>query len=112
MTLYSRKRGLVSSFGSVNRVYWVICINVGEPRQCYKKKSDFVQKAGHFHDLAGRGTSGKKAGLFGGTVGRSACVSQITPSRYGSSSRVIFIHKKSDTNEPGIFRTIALTPCV
>ena len=27
------------------------------------KKSDFVQKAGHFHDLAGRGTSGKKAGL-------------------------------------------------
>ena len=28
-----------------------------------KKKSDFVQKAGHFHDLAGRGTSGKKAGL-------------------------------------------------
>ena len=28
-----------------------------------KNKSDFVQKAGHFHDLAGRGTSGKKAGL-------------------------------------------------
>ena len=25
-----------------------------------QKKSDFVQKAGHFHDLAGRGTSGKK----------------------------------------------------
>ena len=46
---------------------WVICINVGAPRQRYKlraqKKSDFVQKAGHFHDLAGRGTSGKKAGL-------------------------------------------------
>ena len=46
----------------------VICINVGAPRQHYKlrackKKSDFVQKAGHFHDLAGRGTSGKKAGL-------------------------------------------------
>ena len=28
-----------------------------------QKKSDFIQKAGHFHDLAGRGTSGKKAGL-------------------------------------------------
>ena len=29
-----------------------------------QKKSDFEQKAGHFHDLAGRGTSGKKkAGL-------------------------------------------------
>ena len=28
-----------------------------------KKKSDFVQKAGHFHDLVGRETSGKKAGL-------------------------------------------------
>ena len=28
-----------------------------------KKKSDFVQKAGPFNDLAGRGTSGKKAGL-------------------------------------------------
>ena len=46
---------------------WVICINVGAPRQRYKlrarKKSDFVQIAGHFHDLAGRGTSGKKAGL-------------------------------------------------
>ena len=45
----------------------VICINVGAPRQRYKlraqKKSDFVQKAGHFHDLAGRGTSVKKAGL-------------------------------------------------
>ena len=45
--------------------HWVICINVGAPR--YKlsaqKKSDFVQKAGHFHDLAGRGTSGKKARL-------------------------------------------------
>ena len=47
---------------------WVICINVGAPRQRYKlrarkKKSDFVQKSGHFHDLAGRGTSGKKTGL-------------------------------------------------
>ena len=45
----------------------MICINVATPRQRYKlraqKKSDFVQKAGHFHDLAGRGTSGKKAGL-------------------------------------------------
>ena len=28
-----------------------------------KKKSDFVQKAGNLHDLAGRGTFGKKAGL-------------------------------------------------
>ena len=27
------------------------------------RASDFVQKAGHFHDLAERGTSGKKAGL-------------------------------------------------
>ena len=40
----------------------------GPPRQRYKlrarkKKFDFVQKAGPFHDLAGRGTSGKKAGL-------------------------------------------------
>ena len=46
----------------------MICINVGAPWQRYKlraqnKKSDFVQKAGHFHDLAGHGTSGKKAGL-------------------------------------------------
>ena len=58
---------------------WVICINVGAPRQRYKlrarkKKSDFVQKAGHFHDLAGRGTSGKKkwdCPATSGTVGRS-----------------------------------------
>ena len=45
-----------------------MCINVGAPRQRYKcaraKKSDFVQKAGHFHDLAGRGTSGKKNGTL------------------------------------------------
>ena len=57
----------------------MICINVGAPRQRYKlgaqKKSDFVQKARHFHDLAGRGTFGKKkrdCPAKSGTVGRSA----------------------------------------
>ena len=46
----------------------VICINVGATAAALQiarvqKKNDFVQKAAHFHDLAGRGTSGKKAGL-------------------------------------------------
>ena len=63
---------------SVITFNWRICINVGAPRQRYKlrarKKSDFVQKAGHFHDLAGRGTSGQKRDCpaKSGTVGRSA----------------------------------------
>ena len=35
----------------------------GSVTDCAQKKSDFVQKAGQFHDLAGRGTSCKKAGL-------------------------------------------------
>ena len=50
---------------------WVICIDVGAPRQRYK--SDFVQKAGHFHDLAGRGHLVKKRDCpaKSGTVGRS-----------------------------------------
>ena len=78
---------------SVITFNWVICINVRAPRQRYKlraqKKSDFVQKAGHFHDLAGRETSGKKAGLSrqkrdcpakSGTVGRSVmlCVDVVS----------------------------------
>ena len=57
---------------------WVICINVGAPRQRYKlrarkkNKNDFVQKVGHFHDLAGRGTSGKKNGTVPPKAGRLA----------------------------------------
>ena len=37
-----------------------------------QKKSDFVQKAGHFHDLAGRVTSGKKSGTVPPKAGRLA----------------------------------------
>ena len=43
-------------------MYWVICINVGA--NCARaKKIRLRTKSGTFPDLAGRGTSGKKAGL-------------------------------------------------
>ena len=58
----------------------MICINVGAPAALQiapaQKKSDFVQKAGHFHDLAGRGTSGKKkSGTVPPKAGRLAGLS-------------------------------------
>ena len=62
---------------SVITFNWVICINVGAPRQRYKaraKKSDFVQKAGHVHDLAGHLVKKRDCPAKSGTVGRSVIV--------------------------------------
>ena len=62
---------------------WVICINVGAPGQRYKlrarkkKESDFVQKAGHFHDLAqdaGHLVKKRDCPAKSRTVGRSALI--------------------------------------
>ena len=51
----------------------MICINVGA--NCARpKKSDFVQKAGHFHDLAGHLVKKRDCPAKSGTVGRSASV--------------------------------------
>ena len=54
----------------------MICINVGAPRQRYKlrarKKIRLRTKSGTFHDLAGRGSSGKKNGTVPPKAGRLA----------------------------------------
>ena len=57
---------------SVITFNWVICINVGAPRQ--QKKSDFVQKAGHVYDLAGHLVKKRDCPAKSGTVGRSVIV--------------------------------------
>ena len=61
-TFRVKKRDLPAKSGTVGRAHIEI----------RKKKSDFEQKAGHFHDLAGRGTSGKKSGTVPPKAGRLA----------------------------------------
>ena len=69
---------------SVITFNWVICINVGAPRQRYKLRAQKEnptslvrkKKSGTFHDLAGHLVKKRDCPAKSGTVGRSAAVSE------------------------------------